>query len=149
MPLMRCEWHLGEEGYMVHTKTANSPTGSRLLIVEDNADTAESLARLLRHLGHEVQIAREGPRAIEIVVRQRPEFVLLDIGLPGMDGYEVAARLRQEASCKETVIIAISGYGRSEDQQRSREAGIDHHLVKPIDHEALRELLGQRVASCF
>jgi len=133
---------------MIQSQTADSPLGSRILVVEDNADTAESMARLLRLLGYEVQIAHDGPRAIEMALRQRPDFVLLDIGLPGMDGYEVAVRLRQEASCQDAVLIAISGYGRSEDRQRSREAGIDHHLIKPIDHHELLALLAQRVASC-
>ena len=74
----------------------------------------------------------------------RPDIVLLDIGLPGMDGYQVAIRLRDEEACKDTVIIAVSGYGQEDDRRRARAAGFDHHLVKPIDHEALLELIDRR-----
>jgi two-component system CheB/CheR fusion protein len=89
-------------------------------------------------------VTRQAPGASEAItaaLRWRPEFVLLDIGLPDIDGYQVAARLRQEASCQDTVLIAVTGYGRPEDRQRSREAGIDHHLVKPVDPGLLPALL--------
>ena len=99
------------------------------------------MARLLKLLGHDVATAHDGPEAIEAAREHRPEFVLLDIGLPGMDGYEVAARLRREECCRDAVIIAVSGYGQDEDRRRSREAGFDHHLVKPLDHDALLSLL--------
>ena len=99
------------------------------------------MARLLKLLGHEVAVAHDGPEAIEVAREHRPDFVLLDIGLPGMDGYEVAARLRQEECCKDAVIIAVSGYGQDEDRRRSKEAGFDHHLIKPLDHDALLSLL--------
>ena len=99
------------------------------------------MARLLKLLGHEVATAHSGPEAIEAAREYRPEFVLLDIGLPGMDGYEVAARLRQEECCKDAVIVAVSGYGQDEDRRRSKEAGFDHHLIKPLDHDALLSLL--------
>jgi signal transduction histidine kinase len=114
--------------------------GSRILVVEDIVDTAESLARLLKLLGNEVEVALEGVTAIEAARIFKPEFVLLDIGLPGMDGYEVARTLRQEPSSKTAVIIAISGYGRDEDRRRSREAGFDHHLVKPVNFDTLISL---------
>ena len=116
---------------------------SRVLVVDDNVDTARGLARLLKLLGHDVRTAHDGPAAIEAARDHRPEFVLLDIGLPGMDGYEVAQSLRQEECRKEAAIIAISGYGQDEDRRRSREAGFDHHLVKPIDHDALLTLLAR------
>jgi CheY-like chemotaxis protein len=98
---------------------------------------------LLGLLGHEVQTAHDGPSGLEIARGFRPDFVLLDIGLPGMSGYEVAAQLRREDACKGAVIIAVSGYGQEEDRRRSREAGFDHHLLKPIDHEALMTLLSR------
>jgi CheY-like chemotaxis protein len=112
-----------------------------VLVVDDNTDTARGLARLLRLLGHDVRLAHSGPEGLEAARDFRPGAVLLDIGLPGMDGYEVARRLRQ-GECPEVLIIAITGYGQDEDRQRSRAAGIDHHLVKPVDHDALLAVLG-------
>jgi CheY-like chemotaxis protein len=114
---------------------------SRVLIVDDNVDMACSIARLLELLGHSVQIAHDGPTAIEAVRAFRPEVLLLDIGLPTMDGYEVARRLRAEDCGKEARIIAITGYGQEEDRRRSRDAGFDHHLIKPVDFSSLVTLL--------
>jgi CheY-like chemotaxis protein/nitrogen-specific signal transduction histidine kinase len=119
----------------------------RILVVDDNVDMAKGLARLLQLLGHHVQIAHDGSEAFEAARAQRPEFVLLDIGLPDMDGYEVAARLRHDDCCQGAVFIAISGYGQDEDLRRSKEAGFDHHLVKPIDQHALLTLLAQAGAN--
>ena len=116
---------------------------SRVLVVDDNVDTARGLARLLKLLGHDVRTAHDGPTAIEAARDHQPDFVLLDIGLPGMDGYEVARNLRRDDGIKEATIIAISGYGQDSDRRRSREAGFDHHLVKPIDHDALLTLLAR------
>ena len=93
--------------------------GSRILVVDDNQDTAKGLARLLKMLGNEVELAHDGPAALEIARIHRPDFVLLDIGLPGMDGYEVAQFLRSETDFDGTV-IAISGYGQEKDRHRSR-----------------------------
>ena len=117
--------------------------GSRILVVDDNVDTVNGLAQLLELLGNDIQVAHDGKKAIETARTFRPEFVLLDIGLPGMDGYEVASLLRKDDSCKHTVIIAVSGYGQEEDRRRSREAGFDHHLVKPVDFDTLTTLLGR------
>ena len=114
---------------------------ARVLVVDDNVDTARGMARLLKLIGHEVRSAHSGPEAIEAARSFRPEFVLLDIGLPGMDGYRVASTLRGEEFAKDAVIVAVSGYGQDEDRRRSHEAGFDHHLVKPVDHEALLALL--------
>jgi CheY-like chemotaxis protein len=130
------------------TEPASSPQPkSRILVVDDNVDTARGMARLLALLGHEVTTAHDGPEAIEVARAQRPGVVLLDIGLPGMDGYAVAAKLRQDGCCRAAVFIAISGYGQDEDRRRSKEAGFDHHLVKPVDHNALLTLLWQTDAS--
>ncbi len=115
--------------------------GSRVLVVDDNTDAARGLARLLRLLGHEVGVAHSGPEAIEVAQEYSPEVVLLDIGLPGMDGYEVAARLRHEPSCRHAVLIAVTGYGQDQDRLRSEKAGFDHHLVKPVDYDALVMLI--------
>ncbi len=114
---------------------------ARVLVVDDNVDTARSIARLLRLLGHNVEIAHDGPTAIEAARAFRPEVLLLDIGLPAMDGYEVARRLRAEDCGKEARIIAITGYGQEEDRMRSRDAGFDHHLIKPVDFSSLVTLL--------
>jgi PAS domain S-box-containing protein len=114
----------------------------RLLVVDDNEDMTGVMAKLLRASGHDVCVAHDGPAAIEIARSQGPEAVLLDIGLPGMNGYQLAARLRREGCCRGALFIAISGYGRAEDLRRSAEAGFDHHLVKPIEIEALLEVLG-------
>ncbi len=128
------------------TSTSTPATGSetrkaRILVVDDNVDTARGMTRLLKRIGHDISTAYSGPEAIEVARQHRPEFVLLDIGLPGMTGYEVAARLRQEESCQGAVIIAVSGYGQDEDRRRSKESGFDHHLIKPLDHDALLALL--------
>jgi PAS domain S-box-containing protein len=115
--------------------------GLRVLVVDDNRDSAESIALLAEIWGHEVLTAHDGPSALETAAAHRPDVVLLDIGLPGMDGYEVARRLREGRGEGEMVLIAMTGYGMEEDRRRSREAGFDHHLVKPVDPEALRSLL--------
>ncbi len=114
----------------------------RILIVDDNVDMAHGLARLLKLLGNDVRTAHDGPNAIAEALAFRPGFILLDIGLPGMDGYQVARQLRQKGF-QDAVIIAISGYGQEEDRLRSREAGFNHHLVKPVDYRALVTLIGQ------
>jgi signal transduction histidine kinase/DNA-binding response OmpR family regulator len=109
----------------------------RILLVDDNVDGAASLAMLLRELGHEVEVAHDGAAALEAVGDFEPEVVLLDIGLPGMDGYEVARRLRRQPGLKDLPLVALTGYGQEEDRRRSREAGFDLHLVKPLDLDAL------------
>jgi CheY-like chemotaxis protein len=113
----------------------------RLLVVDDNKDAAESMSMLLEMWGHEVAFAYDGPSALETAEQWQPQAVFLDIGLPGMDGYEVAARLRELPQVKDAVLIAITGYGQEDDRLRSRRAGIDHHLVKPVAPDALRNLI--------
>ncbi len=119
------------------------PTGPslRVLVVDDNVDTAESLEMLLRESGHDVRTAHDGPAALEAARDYRPNVVLLDIGLPELDGYEVAKRMRQQPVLQNVVLVAMTGYGQESDRQRSREAGFDHHLVKPADFEQLQEIL--------
>jgi CheY-like chemotaxis protein len=122
----------------------NAPEGSRrILVAEDSKATAESMAKLLELLGHEVLVARDGPQAIAAAVTWRPEFVLLDIGLPAVDGFAVAAHLRQQDVCRDTIIIAVTGYGQEDDRRRSRESGIDHHLLKPVSSGSLLPLLSR------
>jgi PAS domain S-box-containing protein len=117
--------------------------GSRVLVVDDNIDTARGVSKLLKLLGHNVRIAHDGPTAIEVARAHRPEIVLLDIGLPAMDGYEVARRLRTDECCKHSLIVAVSGYGQDEARSRSRAAGFDQHLVKPVDYGALMSLFAE------
>jgi CheY-like chemotaxis protein len=112
----------------------------RVLVVEDNRDTAKVQAMLLKQFGHEVAVAHDGQAALEVARRFRPHAVLLDIGLPVLNGYEVATKLREQGFVAES-LIAVSGYGQHEDRERSRRAGFDHHLVKPVDHDELISIL--------
>jgi signal transduction histidine kinase/CheY-like chemotaxis protein len=118
----------------------------RVLVVDDNVDAANSLAMLLRLWGHEVAIAHDATAALRVAEAQRPEVALLDIGLPGMDGYELARQLRPQPGLGRTVLVALTGWGQEEDRRRSQEAGFNHHLVKPVDLSALQELLAQTQA---
>jgi PAS domain S-box-containing protein len=120
---------------------AGALASRRLLVVDDNRDAANSLGRLLRVLGAEVQIAHSGAEALELLEKFRPVTVLLDIGMPGMDGYEVAQRVRERFDASEVLLIALTGWGQEEDRRRSQAAGFDHHLVKPVDHGVLLTLL--------
>ena len=124
--------------------TAPPPSPSRrILIVDDNADAADSLAMLLGLSGHQVRTAYSGPAAIDAVEAFRPEVVLLDIGLPGMDGHEVARRLRRSPTASGVTLVALTGYGQDDDRRKTRDAGFDHHLVKPVDPDDLAGLLSQ------
>ncbi|HEX6901597.1 MAG TPA: ATP-binding protein [Thermoanaerobaculia bacterium] len=113
----------------------------KVLVVEDNVDAAESLASLLRLWSHDVSVVHDGRSALEAARVHHPEVVLLDIGLPGLDGYQVAQRLRDEVGLDHTLLVAMTGYGQPEDRRRSREAGIHHHFVKPVEPAVLRNLL--------
>ncbi len=115
----------------------------RVLVVDDNIDLAIGLSKVIMQLGHAVQIANDGPAALDLARTFRPEAVLLDIGLPGMDGFEVATRLRADEEVGSMVLAAISGYGQEEDRRRSLEAGFNFHLVKPIDLDALRQIINR------
>jgi PAS domain S-box-containing protein len=123
------------------TKAAGHPR--RVLIVDDNLDTADSIAMLLERSGHEVNVAYSADKALAVAAEFQPEVVLLDIGLPEMDGYEVARRLRRDARLKGLKLIALTGYGQDSDLQRAKEAGFDHHLVKPAGLEKIEELLAK------
>jgi two-component system CheB/CheR fusion protein len=113
----------------------------RILLIDDNADLTSTMSALLRLIGHDVTVCSDGPSGIDAAVDVRPDVVLVDIGLPGMNGYEVAGRLRQMRDFERTMLVAITGYGQAEDRRRAREAGFDHHLVKPVFFEALQQLL--------
>ena len=113
----------------------------RILIVDDNRDAAESLARLLERSGHEITICYDGLSAPGAAETFRPAVVLLDLGLPGLDGLEVARRIRSETWGKGMILIATTGWGSAADRRRSSEAGFDHHMVKPVDLDELEKVL--------
>jgi len=120
--------------------------GRRILAVDDNVDALMAIAHLLRFNGHEVITAEGGAEAIELARQHRPEFVLLDIGMPLMDGYEVARRLRRESWGRDLTLIAITGWGQDKDQRHAADAGFNAHLTKPVDPDILENLLAQEVA---
>jgi len=113
----------------------------RVLVVDDNVDAAESLGLLLKASGHDVRTAYDGSKVLEAALDYRPNVVLLDIGLPGMNGYEVAKQIRQQPALKNSVLVAMTGYGQESDRKSSHEAGFDHHLVKPADFAKLLQIL--------
>lgn len=117
--------------------------GSRILVVDDSLDSAETLGELLKIWGHDVRLAHDGPGAVEAAREYRPDVILLDIGLPGMDGFAVAAELRKE-KLGGRLLVALTGYGEQQDRDRTLKAGFDHHLVKPIDPDTLQKLLASR-----
>ncbi len=139
LPVVQLPDHQPQAAFV---EPAQRPAHSlRVLVVDDNVDQADSVALLLRASGHEVRVAYSGPAALEVAVAYRPDLVLMDIGLPGMDGYEVARHLRQQPGPKDAVLVAVTGYGRESDRQRSEEAGFDYHLVKPVSMPQLEAIL--------
>ncbi len=120
-----------------------SCAGKKLLIVDDNVDTARLTGRMLQAMGFEVQVVHDGPASIVAARQHHPEVILLDIVLPGMNGYEIARQLRQEECCRDSLIIGVSGYGDDKARGEGRDAGFDHHLVKPVDVDSLVSLIGQ------
>ena len=118
-----------------------SGSGWRVLVVDDNVDSADSIAMLLQVSGHEVRVAYSGQDALDMAAKYQPDIVLLDIGLPVMDGYEVARRLRKYPDLKTVKLIAVTGYGQESDRLQSQEAGFDYHLVKPVDAQKLEEVM--------
>jgi signal transduction histidine kinase len=130
------------DGAEVAVMTNGSKSGHRILLADDNRDALDSLATLLQCDGHEVHTAGDGAEALEVAAQCKPDVVLLDIGMPKLDGYEVARRIRAEPWGKQAVLIALTGWGQDEDRRRSREVGFNSHLVKPLDPETLSSLLG-------
>lgn len=126
---------------LVDSERETRTSRRRILVVDDNVDAAKMLAMLLEMWGHQVWVAHDGQEALEVAMSYRPAVVLLDIGLPRMDGYELARRLRQQVGLSEAMLVALTGYGHEEARRRSQEAGFDHHLVKPIGSGDLRRLL--------
>ncbi|HJT76714.1 MAG TPA: response regulator [Gemmataceae bacterium] len=123
---------------------ANDSLGPfRVLVVDDDRDTTDSLALLLWMWGFCPLVAYDGPTALAVAAAERPDVILLDIGLPGLDGYEVARRLRRQPWAVAVRLLALTGYGQEKDRQDADAAGFDRHLVKPFDPEELRQLLGR------
>ena len=123
---------------------ARVPRGTKVVIVEDNADSREMLCELLSRAGFECETAESGPAALVLIEKARPDMVLLDVGLPGMDGFEVARRIRSESKYADICLIALTGYGRPSDRATARTVGFDHHFVKPVDVERLVSVLTER-----
>ena len=128
---------------MVPASTAVEGHAARLLIVEDNTDAAESLMMLLELLGHRVRVVHDGVAALEAARANVPDVMLIDIGLPGIDGYEVARRIRREPGLERVVLVALTGYGREGDKKQALAAGFDYHLAKPVNPDTLRDLVAR------
>jgi PAS domain S-box-containing protein len=124
-------------------RRALAPANRRILVVDDNVDLADSLAMMLKMLGHDVRVEHDGPAAIAATAAFAPDLVFLDIGMPRMNGYDTARQIRQGPHGQEAVIVALSGWGQDHDKQRSREAGMDLHLVKPFDPALLESMLAK------
>jgi CheY-like chemotaxis protein len=120
----------------------------RILVADDNADSASSMALLLEILGNEVRTAGDGLEAVEVAASFRPDVILMDIGMPRLDGYDACRRIREESWGRDIVLIALTGWSQDEDVRQARDAGFDHHLVKPVEPAALEKLLetGARVS---
>ncbi len=130
----QCEWE--GEG-----RDLPAAPACRVLVVDDNVDAADSLGMLLRLAGQEVRVAYDGPTALALAPEFRPQVVVLDLGMPSMDGFAVARRLREQPGFRDALLVALTGWGNEEDKRRTREAGFDHHMVKPADPAALQALL--------
>jgi CheY-like chemotaxis protein len=121
--------------------TRGASSARRVLLVEDNADISDLIQMQLRMWGHEVSIAADGPSGLEAALGQRPDVAFVDVGLPGMDGYEVARQIRAAEGGERMRLVAMTGYGRPEDRDRALAAGFDAHLVKPVDPRQLQAVL--------
>jgi CheY-like chemotaxis protein len=123
---------------------APQPSSLRVMVVDDNRDAGDSLGMLLRLRGMEAQVLHDGPSALRAMSTFRPEVVLLDLGMPDMDGYQVAQHIREDPGFDRVTLVALTGWGHDDFRRRSKEIGFDHHLVKPVDVESLIRLLGSK-----
>jgi CheY-like chemotaxis protein len=143
--IVRLPEHIGERAASPRPRESEPPRavprGQRILIADDNRDAADSLAVMLRIVGHEVRTAYDGVQAIDLAEAFRPGLALLDIGMPRMNGYDAAKRIRGQPFGRDVVLVALTGWGQPEDKHRSQLAGFDHHLVKPVDPSILERLL--------
>ncbi len=152
LPLLELQPFLGDAFRKVHESytrveaaTPSLTLCRRVLVVDDNVDSAESLALALTLEGYDAKLAYDGPGAVELALAFQPQVALLDIGLPGMNGYELARQLRQRPGGREMSLIALTGYGQSEDRRKSRDAGFDHHLTKPVNYDMLVTLINSLI----
>ena len=129
------------------TETGRSGPTRRILVVDDNRDSADSMAMLLKLLGNEVRTAHDGIEAVEAAEEFRPEVILMDVGMPRLNGYEATRRIREQPWGRSVIIIALTGWGQEGDRVQSREAGCDGHLVKPVNLPDLNRLLTDLAAS--
>ncbi|HVA44838.1 MAG TPA: response regulator [Pirellulales bacterium] len=130
------------------TKNAKTSGPSlRLLVIDDNHDAADTMAMLLRVMGHQASVAYSGATGVERAIAESPDAVILDLGLPEIDGYEVARRIRQHSHLAQVPLVAVTGYGQDSDRERSLEAGLAAHIVKPVDSRKLGEILATVVRS--
>jgi two-component system CheB/CheR fusion protein len=127
------------------TQTSTAAAQVRVLVVDDRVDTAECICMLIESLGHTAHMVHNGSDALELVERERPDLMLIDIGMPGMNGYELARRLRSDPALTDIRLVALTGYGRDDDRKSAGAAGFDRHLVKPVGFETLEEVLGEAV----
>lgn len=125
------------------TQTAAFDRKRRVLVADDNLDAGETLAMLLRLDGHEVHVAIDGLEAVEMIVRERPDVAILDIGMPGLSGHEVARRIRETHPDLPVTLIAVTGWGQKADKDRAAASGFDYHFTKPVEPTTLSQLLDQ------
>jgi CheY-like chemotaxis protein len=130
----------GAPGVRAHVTDA---LRKRVLVVDDNVDAAESIAMILRVSGYDVRCVYDGPTVLQAAKAYRPDVVVLDIGLPGLSGYDVARLLREQPEFRRIPLVAVTGYGQEEDRRRSQEAGFDYHLTKPVDPDALQAFVAR------
>ena len=133
--------HPASAATLPEAATDEVPFAQRILVVDDNRDAAETLARLLGLLGMEVEVAHDGIAAMEALPRFRPDILLLDLGMPKLDGYETARRMRETDEGRRVFLVALTGWGQEEDRRRSFEAGFDEHMTKPVQKSALQQIL--------
>jgi CheY-like chemotaxis protein len=124
-----------------HQSVPHLTSPKRVLVIDDNVDVAEMLVAFLQQIGHDVIQAHDGRTGVDAALKHQPEVVVCDLGLPGVDGYEVARTLREVPHLRSTVLIAVSGYGESADREKARRAGFSHHITKPADPVALADLI--------
>lgn len=130
---------------MINISANTSGPGLRILLVDDNEDASASMADLLALYGHQVRTAGNGIQALEAAAQFAPQLVLSDIGLPGMDGYELAPALKRQAGMRPMVLAAVTGYGQASDRERAITAGFDHYLIKPLSADALLRFIDEQV----
>ena len=121
----------------------NNSTPLNILVVDDNEDGANSLGQMLQIMGNQIRVTHDGLAAIRVAEEFRPQVILLDIGMPKLDGYDACRRIRQKSWGKNTVLIALTGWGQFEDRRRTKEAGFDYHLVKPVESSTLVKVLSE------